>query len=269
MRLLSVILLLLAANHASAALLGRAPLTPGGTDYQAYYDTALNITWLADSNLAASSTFGVGEIRPNGSMEWGTAIAWIAAMNSAMYLGISDWRLPRIEPVNGSSFGYSFSYDGSTDWGYNVGAPGSAYPGHTGSEMAHLHYVTLGNVGSYSSSGAPTGCGNSCLASAGPFSIVESYRYWSGITYDPIPSLAWEFFFFNGAQEFDYKNGTVYGGLAWAVRDGDIALVPIPAAAWLFASALGGLARVRRREPAVTSPVDGHAPRSHDAGRAE
>ena len=48
----------LATATVQAALLGRLPATPGGTDYQAYYDTTLNITWLADANLAASNTFG-------------------------------------------------------------------------------------------------------------------------------------------------------------------------------------------------------------------
>ena len=27
-------------------------------------------------------------------MQWATAQAWIAAMNTAAYLGFSDWRLP-------------------------------------------------------------------------------------------------------------------------------------------------------------------------------
>jgi len=52
-------LLSLISAGASAALLVRAPLTPGGTNYQAYYDTTLNFTWTANANLAASNTFGL------------------------------------------------------------------------------------------------------------------------------------------------------------------------------------------------------------------
>lgn len=49
--------LCLATVTAQAALLGRASLTPGGTDYQAVYDTDLNITWLADANYAQTSGY--------------------------------------------------------------------------------------------------------------------------------------------------------------------------------------------------------------------
>jgi hypothetical protein len=37
---------------------------------------------------------------------------------------------------------------------------------------------------------------------------------------------------------------------AWAVRDGDIGAVPIPAAAWLFGSGLLGLIGVARKKTA-------------------
>jgi len=36
---------------ADAALLGRLAATPGGTDYQAYYDDVLDITWAANANI--------------------------------------------------------------------------------------------------------------------------------------------------------------------------------------------------------------------------
>lgn len=42
---------------ANAELLGRLPATPGGTDYQAYYDTEADLTWLADANYAQTSGF--------------------------------------------------------------------------------------------------------------------------------------------------------------------------------------------------------------------
>ena len=32
----------------NAALLGRLPATPGGTDYQVYYDDAADLTWLKE-----------------------------------------------------------------------------------------------------------------------------------------------------------------------------------------------------------------------------
>ena len=56
---IAAVVLGLTAATADAALLGRLPVTPSGTDYQAYYDDVLNITWLADANLAKSQTFGL------------------------------------------------------------------------------------------------------------------------------------------------------------------------------------------------------------------
>jgi len=51
-------------------LQGRAPVTPGGTDYQAYFDTVLNITWVADTNLAG------------GTMTWNEIPFWISLRNA-------------------------------------------------------------------------------------------------------------------------------------------------------------------------------------------
>ena len=37
---------------------------------QAVYDTDLNVTWIADANLAESNTFGVDGIATSGGMSW-------------------------------------------------------------------------------------------------------------------------------------------------------------------------------------------------------
>jgi hypothetical protein len=54
---------------------GRLPLTQGGTDYQAYYDPNLGITWAADANL------------PDGSMYWDTANAWATSVSIGGVVG--------------------------------------------------------------------------------------------------------------------------------------------------------------------------------------
>ena len=51
--------------------------------------------------------------------------------------------------MNGTAFNYDFSVLGSSDYGCNVSAPGTAYAGATGSEMAPLFYSTLGNSAYY------------------------------------------------------------------------------------------------------------------------
>jgi hypothetical protein len=64
---LRAIFVLLTLSHSThAALLSRA-------SGQAYYDTVLNITWIADANLADTNAFGVTGINANGSMTWAKA----------------------------------------------------------------------------------------------------------------------------------------------------------------------------------------------------
>jgi hypothetical protein len=236
-----VILLALFGSTANAALLSRA----GG---QAYYDTVLDITWIANANLAASNTFGVGGIGAGGNMSWGTANSWIAAMNAANYLGVNNWRLPGLNPINGSSFNLSTSYNGSTDIGYNVSESGTAYAGSTASEMAHLYYNTLDNKGYctptdiYPTCNVQSGWG---LANTGPFSNIQSGNYWTGhAALSAGPHTNPHFNFGNGYQDDSANN---YSNYAWAVSAGDSAAVPVPAAVWLFGSALGVLGAVRRK----------------------
>ena len=228
----------------------------------AYYDTVLDITWLADANLAASNTFGLqagvslgpypgdpsgysGFIYTDGTMNWPGAKFWIDAMNQANYLGFNDWRLPTLGPINGSTFDSNFAYDGSTDVGYNITAPGSAHPGSTASEMAHLFYNTLGNSGWYDTSGNTTGCvaPDYCLTNTGPFANLQPSNYWSGLEDASDTGRAWDFGFYDGNQLTYLKTFNRY---VWAVRSGDV-VVPVPAAVWLFGSGLIGLLGVVRR----------------------
>jgi hypothetical protein len=212
---------------AHAELLGRLPGTPGGDDYQAYYDTELDITWLGDANLAQSNTFGVepingmGTVNP-GAMGFAAATAYVAAVNSADYLGFSTWRLPEIAPIDGSSFDYAPATDGTTDRGYNIGAPGTSFAGSTASEPAHLYFTTLGNIAYYDPSGAPNSCPleyPGCLEESGPFSNIMGFTYWIGTPYGPNPSgAAWAFHFGIGEQN---AFGTQLGSHVWLVLDGD------------------------------------------------
>ena len=81
----------------------------GDSVVDAYYDTALDITWLADWNV-------------NGLQNWDAAVAWAAGLN---VYGTTGWRLP------------STVDDLSSD-----GLP----PPTDSSEIAHMYYVTLGNT---------------------------------------------------------------------------------------------------------------------------
>ncbi len=191
------------------------------------FDDDLNITWQANANLAATNTFGVSGISTSGVnagiVDWPTAQSWIAAMNTANYLGYSDWRLPTtLQPdatcaaqVNGNSYGKNC----------------------TGSEMGHLFYAELGGV-----AGQPIASTHNTNYNL--FQNVQSDVYWSGTEYWALTSLAWSFYFDTGLQDATPKGTSFY---AWAVRPGDVAAVPVPAAAWLFGSGLVGLFGLARR----------------------
>lgn len=236
-RSLVITLCFLFVNSANAALLSRL-------SGAAYYDDVLDVTWLANANLAMSNTFGVSGIGANGSMNWYKANEWIAAMNSAGYQGASDWRLPAI--VDTDSSGCNWGYSG-TDCGYNVQTSSGAT---VYSEMAHLFYETLGNFARYDTSGLWVNCPPEpvyCLTNAGPFSNLQPNTYWSGTTYLPDSTGAWAFGFGGGGQGDRAKSETF---LSMAVRSGDILAltpVPLPSGMWLMGSALAILGLVRNK----------------------
>jgi len=200
----------LSATASQAALESRL----GG---QAVYDTVLNITWLADANFAATNSFGVSGIQPDGSMNWFTAQSWIAEMNASNYLGYNDWRLPSTNPVNGS-FNYFLSYNGYTDVGYNISAPGSEHPGSTASELAYMYYVNLDNKASYNSDTSPQiGSG---LVNTGSFTNLQQGTYLSGTDFALFDNngSSWVFSFTDGFQTGGPK-GSIFisnNGYSWA-----------------------------------------------------
>ncbi len=225
---------LLLPGVANATLLSRL----GGA---AYYDDVLGITWLANANLAASNTFGLtqsptpaaGEVGSTGQMTWDTANSWVTAMNTAAYLGFSDWRLPTLGPINGSAFQTGFSTNATTDLGYaKTGASGGWRngAGTPVSEMGYMYYVNLANLGfCIPNDVAPASCANQSgfgLTNTGPFSNLQSGFYWSGLEFAPNPSsFAWRFGFNVGVQSGSPKGNQLF---AWAVRSGDVAAVPEP-----------------------------------------
>jgi PEP-CTERM motif len=193
---------------------------------EAFYDTALNITWLRNADM-------------NGPMDWQRANTWA---NTLVVGGIGGWRLPTM--VDTGAPGCDWSYAGGTDCGYNVDTATS--------EMAHLYYVTLSNLafcppGDATCAGGPqAGWG---LTNTGGFQNFpsNSYSYWSGLEYAPSWYDAWFFYPDYGIQgHADWH----FAGYALAVRPGDVAaVVPEPQTYALMLMGIGALMLALRRRP--------------------
>src|ERR1035441_412743 len=75
-------------------------VNPGGATV---YDPITNITWLANANLAATNAFGLPLctsptapslcVAQDGAMSWSSASQYIANLNTAAYLGQTNWQV--------------------------------------------------------------------------------------------------------------------------------------------------------------------------------
>lgn len=220
-----------------------------------YYDTVLQITWLADANALAGTAFDASESSSatDGRTDWANAVAWAAQLNVH---GVTGWRLPTqldtgLPGCGGEGAWEDFAFSG-TDCGFSV-LTFQANPRRVFSEMAHMYYVTLGNL-PYCDPTGDCSLGNASppdtrmLSNTGPFRNLQSFDYWGGLVDAEFPdSDAWYFGMGDGLQTpipmFVESN-------AWAVIDGDMmAVVPEPGtwALWLAGlGAVGALARRRR-----------------------
>ena len=208
---------------AQAELVGRDLDGNFANGSEAYYDTVLAVTWMRDANYAVTSGYVA-----DGAFTWSAANNWVSGLNA---YGITGWRLPKVQPVNGSNFQYfdwADQFSGTRDESYNITSERS--------ELAYMFHVNLGNLSQYDTAGSarPGLSGTDWgLVNRGPFIQLVNDVYWTGVEYEPNMGEAWAFHVYAGAQTSLPKG---YPLLAWAVHDGDIgvAVVPEPASAILL-----------------------------------
>ncbi|HXH40571.1 MAG TPA: hypothetical protein VNN08_18210 [Thermoanaerobaculia bacterium] len=157
-------LLLAVAVSVPAVPTAEAALIPSG-DGLTVHDTTLHVTWMANADLAATTTgkLGIAKITPNGSMDYPTALQWVAALNSlgggVGYLGHNTWQLPAT-PVT----------DPSCD---ATGPNGDSFgKGCMNSAMGSLFYQSLGLLFPNTAVPIPN-------TTVGPFNNLQPYLYWS------------------------------------------------------------------------------------------
>lgn len=191
------------------------------------YDSDLDITWLQDANYAKTSGYDA-----DGLMNHAQAVSWAANLSyfdSVRNQTLTGWRLPSM--VDTGTPGCNWSYSG-TDCGFNPS---------TASELVHLFYNELGNLSFYTTSArAQPGWGP---LNTGPFVNIQNGYYWYSTS--ARNGYAWLFDFGDGHQDTHIVSALDSG---WAVRSGDVAAVPVPAAVWLLGSGLLGLVGVARRK---------------------
>ena len=176
------------------------------------YDTYLDITWLQDANYAQTSGYD-----SDGKMTWDTAMTWAADLayhDSVRDVIWDDWRLPTVLD------------------------PG---PGHMSpSELWDMfHFTLIGNPGDKIS--------ENHNANYYLFTNIQDDGYWSDTEVSLWPSWAYYTNFDGGVNGGDEmacaKDNEFY---AWAVRPGDVGVVPVPGTLFLLCSGLSGLVSVKK-----------------------
>jgi hypothetical protein len=151
-----------AEGAAAQSQLPHPALVPGDGG-RTVHDARLAVTWLADANLASSQTFGVPSVNKSGSMNYATAVRWVAAMNAsnsgAGYLGHNNWQLPTVPDIDKTC---SLTGRHGESFGLNCSA----------STMGSLYYVSLGLR-------EPDSAVQSSQNQVGPFQNFQPYLYWS------------------------------------------------------------------------------------------
>jgi hypothetical protein len=142
-------------------------------DGETVYDPVSDVTWVSDGNLAATNSFHLSGVEPDGAMDWDTAQQWVRQLAASGYAGSRSWQLPEV----GTCGGYACN----------------------GSPLAQLYaHLKL----------SPGDAVNNSGATVGGFHNLQPYIYWAcngtavpGFCQGSLPrGMGWNFSFANGFQ---------------------------------------------------------------------
>jgi hypothetical protein len=175
----------------------------------AYYDWHQDITWMQDASYALTSGYD-----PDGLLRFDQALFYMDYLNAVEHMGISTWRLPKLNYMTNNGAG-SFSYCGS-DTGHNIDPEVG--------ELAFMYYEHLKLNSKFDCLGqAQTPHG---VTYSGPFINInnnETEAYIYGDEYAPEPTRVWGIHFEYGGQHAD---GKASAGAVWPVFSGDLLYMP-------------------------------------------
>ncbi len=203
-------------GNVSASLTTIGTATYMGSEYNLIYeDDSIDggLVWLDYTNSTAT---------------WQNQVNWASGLGSNLTVNLYS--------------GYTTDIDWGVGWRLPLTQDQTYGYGSAGSEMGHLWYESLGNLGFIATDGTypQPGWG---LVNMADFNNLQSDSYWSGTEHSTLPDNAWELEFSHGYQIHPAKDVSLY---ALAVRPGQVSAVPIPSAIWLLGTGLAGLVGIRR-----------------------
>jgi hypothetical protein len=251
---------LLAATtaHADLIVIGTATYDDGSGEgeYNLIYDSAQSIVWLDYTRLAK-----IGGT----TQTWQDHEEWASGLGTSLTVHLdplytttidwtTGWRQPIVDESKANLTGPWENPAVSHEWGLGWGGPDeTGYHDYfygwnmVNSEMGHLYYVSLGNLGYYATDGTYPQPGHG-MNNTEPFiNLIQDGRYWSGTKYSLDDTKAWWHRFDSNYDGLQYYEVLSRGSYAMAVHEGTVSVVPVPGAAMLGVIGMATAGWLKRR----------------------